>query len=89
MLLVGFRVIGVRHIKVVADNGEYVLSLGSPALHPTKESLLGSVWHERVSVCLLVNKTMELLGRSERFNIGCDLDICNVVNFAIKCINSD
>jgi len=72
-------------IKVVADNGEYSLHLGSPALHSNRENLLESVYYERVSVCLLINKTMELLGRPERFDIGCGLNICNAIGFAMKC----
>lgn len=72
-------------VKVVADNGEYNLFLGSPALHDNSESLLSDTWMERVSFILLVNKLMELQGRTERFDVNCDLDISKIVNFAIKC----
>lgn len=72
-------------VKVVADNGEYNLFLGSPALHDNFESLLRDTWMEMVNFILLVNKLMELQGRTERFDVNCDLDISKVVNFAIKC----
>ena len=42
-------------------------------------------WVERVSFILLVNKLMELQGRSERFDVNCDLNITDVVKFAIRC----
>ena len=72
-------------VKVVADNGEYNLHLGSPALYDNPESLLSDTWMARFSFILLVNKLMELQGRTERFDVNCDLDISKVVNFAIKC----
>lgn len=72
-------------VKVVADNGEYNLLLGSPALHDKVETLLQDSWVERVSFILLVNKLMELQGRSERFDVNCDLNITDVVKFAIRC----
>lgn len=72
-------------VKVVADNGEYNLLLGSPALHDSAENLMRSSWMGRVGIILLVNKLMELQGRTERFDVNCDLDISKVVNFAIKC----
>lgn len=59
-------------VKDVADNGEYNLLLGSPALHDKVETLLQDSWVERVSFILLVNKLMELQGRSERFDVNCD-----------------
>lgn len=72
-------------VKVVEDNGEYNLLLGSPALHDKVETLLQDSWVERVSFILLVNKLMELQGRSERFDVNCDLNITDVVKFAIRC----
>lgn len=72
-------------VKVVADNDEYNLLLGSPALHDSAATLLSDSWVERVSFILLVNKLMELQGRTERFDVNCDLDISKVVNFVIKC----
>lgn len=76
-------------VNVVADNGEYNgeynLLLGSPALHDKVETLLQDSWVERVSFILLVNKLMELQGRSERFDVNCDLNITDVVKFAIRC----
>lgn len=72
-------------VKVVADNGEYDLSIGSPALHDSAESMMRSSWTGRVGVILLVNKLMELQGRTERFDVNCGLEIQNIVNFAIKC----
>lgn len=72
-------------VKVVADNGEYNLFLGSPILHDNPESLLSDTWIERVSFILLVNKLMELQERTERFDVNCELDISEIVNFAIKC----
>lgn len=49
------------------------------------ETLLQDSWVERVSFILLVNKLMELQGRSERFDVNCDLNITDVVKFAIRC----
>lgn len=72
-------------VKVVADNGEYSLLLGSPALHDSAETLLQDSWIEKVSFILLANKLMELQGKSECFNVNCDLDISKVVNFIIRC----
>lgn len=72
-------------VKVVADNEEFTVSLGSPALSSTAENLLSSTWCERVAALLLVNKTMELLGRPERFDIGCGLNISIAIGFAMKC----
>lgn len=73
-------------VEVVADGEKFSIFLGSTILHPTADSLLASIWVERGAVCLLVNKTMELLGRPERFNIECGLDISDAINFAAKCI---
>lgn len=56
-------------VKVVADNGEYNLPLGSPALHDNPESLLSDTWVERVSFILLVNKLMELQGKIGRAHV--------------------
>lgn len=72
-------------VKVVADNGVYNLFLGSPALHGNAKSMLSNTWVNRTSIVLLVNKLMELQGRTERFNVNCGLDITGIVNFAIKC----
>lgn len=72
-------------VKVVADNDEYNLLLGTPALHDSAATLLHDSWVERVSFILLVNKLMELQGRSERFDVNCGLEIQEVVNFAIRC----
>lgn len=72
-------------VKVVADNDEYNLLLGSPALHDSAATLLSDSWVERVSFILLVNKLMELQGRTERFDVNCDLNITDVVKFAIRC----
>ena len=72
-------------VKIAADNEEFTVSLGSPSLSSTAENLLSSIWWERVAVCLLVNKTMELLGRPERFNVECGLNISNAISFAMKC----
>ena len=74
-------------VEVVADNGKYIVSLGSPVFHSTLESFNASNWHGRVATLILVNKTMELLGRPERFDIGYDNgDVSDAVNFAIECI---
>ena len=72
-------------VKVIADNGEYNLLLGSPALHDSAATLLSDSWVERVSFILLANKLMELQGKSECFNVNCDLYISKGVNFVIKC----
>ena len=42
-------------VNVVADNGEYNLLLGGPALHDSAATLLSDSWVERVSFILLVN----------------------------------
>ncbi len=74
-------------IKVVADDEEFSIFFGSPVLHHTADSLLSTIWCERVAVCLLVNKTMELLGRPERFNSECSLrNISDAIDFAAKCV---
>lgn len=72
-------------LKVVADNEEFCVYLGSPA-RQNYDSLISSTWCERVAACLLVNKTMELLGRPERFDVGCDLRIEDAIGFAMECI---
>ena len=76
-------------LKVVADNGEYILSLGSPAVNMNATDLLENTWHDRVGVCLVVNRLMEIQGRPERFNVNCDLKIQNVISFARKCLQND
>lgn len=74
-------------LKVVTDNDEFIFSLGSPKMHDRADTLLNSIWIQRVCVCLVVNRLMELQGRPERFNINCGIDIQKAISFAIKCIN--
>jgi hypothetical protein len=76
-------------VKVVADNGEYRLCLGKPSAHDDAESMLKVHWAERVSCILLVNKLMELQGKSERFDVNCGLEITKIVNFAIESIKNN
>lgn len=75
-------------LKVVADNSEYILSLGSPAVNMNVNTLLENTWHDRVSVCLVVNRLMEIQGRTERFDVNCGIDIQKVISFAMKCLNN-
>ena len=75
-------------LKVVADNGEYILSLGSPAVNMKADTLLENTWHDRVSVCLIVNRLMEIQGRPERFDVNCGIDIQKVISFAMKCLKN-